>query len=84
MKFFLIGKSIRMLCYFQASVLSEADVEEGLTWQVGGPSRLYMLCDNCDVRIQYFHRVREEQLRIYLIFTSIKMHVYGKQSALSH
>ena len=73
-----------MLCYFQdfqaesPPVLSEADVEEGSTW----PSRLYLSCDNYDV--QYFCRVREEQLRLYLIFTSIKMHIYGKQSALSH
>ena len=41
-----------MLCNFQdfqaesSPVLSEADVEEGLTWHVRGPSRL--LCDNCD------------------------------------
>ena len=26
----------------------------------------------------------EEQLRLYLIFTNIKMHMYGKQSTLSH
>ena len=77
------GKSIRMLCYFQdfqaesSPVLSEADVEECLTWHVWG---LYLLCDNCDV--QYFYRVREEQLRLYLIFTNIKMHMYGKQSTL--
>ena len=31
-----------------------------------------------------FCRVREEQLRLYLIFTSIKVHMYGKQSTLSH
>ena len=85
---YFTGKSIRMLCYFQdfqaesSPVLSEADVEEGLTWHIRGSSRLYRLCDNCDV--QYFCRVREEQLRLYLIFTSIKMHMYGKQSTLSH
>ena len=45
----LTGKSIRMLCYFQdfqaesSPVLSEADVEEGLTWHV---RVLYLLCDN--------------------------------------
>ena len=74
-----------MLCYFQDSqagsspVLSEADVEEGLTWHVRGPSRLYRL-------VMYIISValREEQLRLYLIFTSIKMHMYGKQSTLSH
>ena len=27
-------------------VLSEADVEEGLTWHVRGPLMLYLLCDN--------------------------------------
>ena len=53
-----------------------------LTWHVRGPSRLNLLRDNCDV--QYFCRVREEQLRLYLIFTSIKMHMFGKQSTLSH
>ena len=43
-----------MLCYFQdfqaesSPVLSEDDVEEGLTWHVRGPSRLYLLCDNRD------------------------------------
>ena len=83
----ITGKSIRMLCYFQdfeaesSPVLSEADVE-GLTWHVGGASRLYLPFDNCDVH--HFCRVREEQLRLYLIFTSIKMHIYGKQSTLSH
>ena len=80
------GKSITMLCNFQAEsspVLSEAEVRKrSVTWHVRGPSRLYLLCDNCDV--QYFCRVREEQLRLYLIFTSIKMHMYGKQSTLSH
>ena len=34
--------------------------------------------------MQYFCRVREEQLRLYLIFTSIKMHMFGKHSTLSH
>ena len=61
------GKSIRMLCYFQdfqaesSPVLSEADVEEGLTCHVGG----HQGCICCDV--QYFCCVREEQLRLYLI-----------------
>ena len=59
---------IRILCCFQdfqaesSPVLSEADVEEGLTWHVRGPSRLYLPCENCDV--QYFYRVREEQPRL--------------------
>ena len=83
---YFTGKSIRMPCYFQdfkaesSPVSPEADVEEGSTWHVRGPSRLYRLYDNCDV--QYFCRVREEHL--YLIFTSIKMHMYGKQSTFSH
>ena len=78
---------IKMLCYFQdfqaesAPVLSEADVQEAvncLTCHVRGKSKLNLLCDNCYV--QYFCRVREEQLRLYLIFTSIKMHKYDKPS----
>ena len=50
----LTGKSIRMLFYFQdfqaesSPVLAEADVEEGLSWHVRGPSRLYLPCDNCE------------------------------------
>ena len=51
----------------------------GLTWQVRG---LYELCHICDV--QYFYRMKEEQLILYFIFTKIKMHKYGKQSTLSH
>ena len=77
---YITGKSIRMPCYFQdfqaesSPILSEADIEEGLTWQVRG---LYLLCNNHYV--QYFCCVREEQLKLYL-----KMHMYGKQSTLSH
>ena len=83
----LTGKSITMLCDFQDLQLKvyqfclKLTYEKGLTWHFREPSRLYLLCDNGDV--QYFCRVREEQLRFYLIFTSIKMHMFGKQSILS-
>ena len=78
-----------MFCNFQdfqaesSSILSEAHVGKRFdlarTEVIKVVSRL---CDNCDV--QCFCRVREEQLRLYLIFTSIRMHMYGKQSTLSH
>ena len=74
--------SLVSFCYFQAESspgLSEADVEEGLSWHVRGPSRLYLHWDNCDV-----HRVRKEHLRLYLIFTNKKMRMYGKQNTFSH
>ena len=51
--------------------------EKGLTSHVRWPTRLYLLSDNGD-DVQYFCRVREEQLSLYLIFTSIKMHIFGK------
>ena len=73
-----------MLCNFQdfqaesSPALSEAEYEKGLPWHVRG-----CLCCAIMVMMQHFCRVREEQLRLYLIFTSIKMHMYGKQSTPS-
>ena len=75
-----------MLCNFQdlqaesSPVLFKAEVGKGLTSHVRWPTRLYLLSDN-GVDVQYFCRVREEQLRLYLMFTGIKMHIFGKQSA---
>ena len=83
-----------MLCNFQdiqaesSPVLSEAEVRKRCNLARmrggGGASRVYLLCDNGDV--QYLCRmiVREEQLRLYLVFTSIKMHMFSKQSTPSH
>ena len=79
-----------MLCNLQdvqaesSPVLSEADARKRFNLACTGAIKagLYLLCNNDDV--QYFCHVREKQLWLYLIFRSIKMHMYGKQSALSH
>ena len=69
-----------MLCYFQdfqaesSPVLSEADIEEGLTLHVWGPSRLYLLCDNCDV--QYFCGVRETAKALFDFYKHKIAHVW--------
>ena len=89
----LTGKLVTMLCHFQdlqaesSPVLSEAEVRKRFNLTRTGAIKAvsavrYRGCD--DGYVQYFCRMREEQLRLYLIFANIKMHMYSKQSTLSH
>ena len=74
-----------MLCNFQdlqaesSPVLFKAEVGKRFNFARTVAKERDLLSDNED-DVQNFCRVREEQLRLYLIFTSIKMHIFGKQS----
>ena len=74
-----------MLCNFQdlqaesSPVLFKTEVGKRFNFARTVANKAVSASDNGD-DVQYFCRVREEQLRLYLIFTSIKMHIFGKQS----
>ena len=77
-----------MLCNFRVfqaeslPVLSKADVRKRVYGGEGAQPRLYLLCDSGDV--PHFCRVKEEQLRLYLILTSTKKHTYMVNKILFH